>query len=136
MVNPNDCFATNVDRNRIMIFQEGALFPWLIVRENVEFGLKISKVPKEKRNKIAMHHIEMVQLSNFADAYIHQLSGGMKQRVAIARALALNPEILLMDEPFAALDVNTRRLLQEQLFKFVKLQKKQFYLSHITLMRL
>jgi sulfonate transport system ATP-binding protein len=121
---PTDSFATNVDRNRIMIFQEGALFPWLTVRENVEFGLKISKVPKDKRNNIAMHYIEMVQLSNFADAYIHQLSGGMKQRVAIARALALNPEILLMDEPFAALDVSTRRLLQEQLLQIHQSTKK------------
>jgi NitT/TauT family transport system ATP-binding protein len=121
---PTDSFTTDVDRNRIMVFQEAALFPWLTVRENVEFGLKIANVPKDKRNKVAMHYIEMVQLSNFADAYIHQLSGGMKQRVTIARALALNPKILLMDEPFAALDVRTRQLLQEQLLQIHQSTKK------------
>jgi NitT/TauT family transport system ATP-binding protein len=119
-----DSITTDVDRNRIMIFQEAALFPWLTVRENVEFGLKIANVSKDKRNEIAMHYIEMVQLSDFADAYIHQLSGGMKQRVAIARALALNPKILLMDEPFAALDVRTRQLLQEQLLQIHQSTKK------------
>ena len=121
---PTDYFTTAVDRNRIMIFQEAALFPWLTVRENVEFGLKIANVPKDKRTEIAMHYIEMVQLSNFADAYIYQLSGGMKQRVAIARALALNPKILLMDEPFAALDVRTRQLLQEHLLQIHQNTKK------------
>jgi NitT/TauT family transport system ATP-binding protein len=121
---PTDSFTTDIDRNRIMVFQEAALFPWLTVRENVEFGLKIANVPKDKRNKVAMHYIEMVQLSNFADAYIHQLSGGMKQRVTIARALALNPKILLMDEPFAALDVRTRQLLQEQLLQIHQSTKK------------
>jgi NitT/TauT family transport system ATP-binding protein len=121
---PTDSFTTDIDRNRIMVFQEAALFPWLTVRENVEFGLKIANVPKDKRNKVAMHYIEMVQLSNFANAYIHQLSGGMKQRVTIARALALNPKILLMDEPFAALDVRTRQLLQEQLLQIHQSTKK------------
>jgi NitT/TauT family transport system ATP-binding protein len=121
---PTDSFTTDVDRNRIMIFQEAALFPWLTVRENVEFGLKIANVSKDKRKEIAMHYIEMVQLSDFADAYIHQLSGGMKQRVAIARALALNPKILLMDEPFAALDVRTRQLLQKQLLQIHQSTKK------------
>jgi NitT/TauT family transport system ATP-binding protein len=119
-----DFITTDIDRNRIMIFQEAALFPWLTVRENVEFGLKIANVPKDKRNEIGMHYVEMVQLSDFADAYIHQLSGGMKQRVAIARALALNPKILLMDEPFAALDVRTRQLLQEQLLQIHQSTKK------------
>jgi NitT/TauT family transport system ATP-binding protein len=103
------------DTDHIIIFQEGALFPWLTVYENIEFGLKIAKISKEKRREIVMHYIDMVQLTSFAHAFVHQLSGGMKQRVAIARALVLNPKILLMDEPFAALDVQTRRMLYDQL---------------------
>lgn len=100
---------------RIMIFQEGALFPWLNVQDNVEFGLKIAKVPKEKRRQVANKYIEMVGLSKFSESFVYQLSGGMKQRAAIARALAIEPEVLLMDEPFAALDVQTRDLLHEEL---------------------
>jgi NitT/TauT family transport system ATP-binding protein len=100
---------------RIMIFQEGALFPWLNVQDNVEFGLKIARVPKEKIRQIADRYIEMVGLSKFSKSFVYQLSGGMKQRVAIARALAIEPEVLLMDEPFAALDVQTRDSLHEEL---------------------
>jgi NitT/TauT family transport system ATP-binding protein len=107
--------STNTDR--IVIFQEGALFPWLTVYENVEFGLKVAKLPKNNRRDIVMHYIGLVQLTNFANAFVHQLSGGMKQRVAVARALALNPKILLMDEPFAALDIQTRRMLYNQLLQ-------------------
>lgn len=105
------------NERRVVIFQEGALFPWLTVFENVEFGLKAAGVPKEQRHAKANHFIEMVQLSQFANSFVHQLSGGMKQRVAIARALALDPQILLMDEPFAALDVQTRELLHRQLLQ-------------------
>jgi NitT/TauT family transport system ATP-binding protein len=107
--------SNTMSTKRIMIFQEGALFPWLNVQDNVEFGLKIAKVPKEKRRQVADRYIEMVGLSKFAESFVYQLSGGMKQRVAIARALALEPEVLLMDEPFAALDVQTRDLLHEEL---------------------
>ncbi|HZB15626.1 MAG TPA: ABC transporter ATP-binding protein, partial [Nitrososphaeraceae archaeon] len=88
--------------DRIMVFQENALFPWLKVIDNVEFGLKMAGVKKDKRRAIAIHYLDMMQLTKFAEAFTYQLSGGMKQRVAIARALVMDPEILLMDEPFAA----------------------------------
>ena len=110
--------------DRIVVFQEGALFPWLTVYGNIEFGLAIAKVPKNKRKEKVMKLIEMVQLTNFTHAYIHQLSGGMKQRVAIARALALDPKILLMDEPFAALDVQTRKMLYYHLLRIHEETKK------------
>lgn len=100
---------------RIMVFQEGALFPWLTVKENVEFGLKIANIPEEQRIEICDKYIELVGLTKFSRSFIYQLSGGMKQRVAIARALAIDPEILLMDEPFAALDIQTRESLHEVL---------------------
>lgn len=101
--------------DRIMVFQENALFPWLKVIDNVEFGLKMKGVEKKKRTEQAMQFLDMMQLSKFADAYTYQLSGGMKQRVAIARALVMDPEVLFMDEPFAALDSQTRDLLLVEL---------------------
>jgi NitT/TauT family transport system ATP-binding protein len=101
--------------DRIIVFQENALFPWLKVIENVEFGLKMAGVNRAKRNEIAMRYLDMMQLTKFSQSYIHQLSGGMKQRVAIARALVMDPEVLLMDEPFAALDAQTRDLLLVEL---------------------
>ena len=101
--------------DRTMVFQEGALFPWLKVVDNVEFGLKIAGIPKDERRQISQRYLDMMQLTKFADSYTYQLSTGMKQRVAIARALALDPEILLMDEPFAALDSQTRDLLLVEL---------------------
>jgi NitT/TauT family transport system ATP-binding protein len=107
--------GNTLSTKRIMIFQEGALFPWLNVQDNVEFGLKIAKMPKEKSRQVADKYIEMVGLSKFSESFVYQLSGGMKQRVAIARALAIEPEVLVMDEPFAALDVQTRDLLHEEL---------------------
>ena len=96
---------------RIMVFQEGALFPWLTVQDNVEFGLKMAGIPKEERAKISHRYLDMMQLTKFTDSYTYQLSTGMKQRVAIARALVMDPDVLLMDEPFAALDAQTRDLL-------------------------
>jgi len=103
--------VTTTGPERIMVFQEGALFPWLKVIDNVEFGLKMAGIPPEKRVQISKRYLDMMQLTNFADSYTYQLSTGMKQRVAIARALAMDPDVLLMDEPFASLDAQTRDLL-------------------------
>jgi sulfonate transport system ATP-binding protein len=113
ILNGHEIEGTGPDR--IMVFQENALFPWLKVIENVEFGLKVAGLQKEKRRQIALAHLETMQLTKFADSYVYQLSGGMKQRVALARALVLDPEILLMDEPFASLDSQTRDLLSVEL---------------------
>jgi NitT/TauT family transport system ATP-binding protein len=117
--------------DRLLVFQENALFPWLKVIDNVEFGLKMKGIAKEKRNQQAMHYLEMMQLSKFADAYTYQLSGGMKQRVAIARALVMDPEVLLMDEPFAALDSQTRDLLLVELqLIWAKTRKTIVFITH------
>jgi NitT/TauT family transport system ATP-binding protein len=101
--------------DRILIFQDHGLFPWLTVRENVEFGLRMKGMPKEELRKSSHHFLQLVQLSQFPGSYIHQLSGGMRQRVALARSLAMQPDVLLMDEPFAALDAQTRDLLHDEL---------------------
>jgi NitT/TauT family transport system ATP-binding protein len=100
---------------RGVIFQQYALFPWLTVRQNVEFGLRIKGMPAAERRRIAEHFIDLVGLKDFADALPKTLSGGMKQRCAIARAYAVNPTVLLMDEPFGALDALTRVNMQDQL---------------------
>ncbi len=100
---------------RGVIFQQYALFPWLSVRQNVEFGLRIKGMPAAERKRVSDHFINLVGLSDFADALPKTLSGGMKQRCAIARAYAVNPSILLMDEPFGALDALTRVNMQDQL---------------------
>ena len=101
--------------DRGMVFQSYTLYPWLTVRANIEFGLKLAKLRAAERRSISNHLIGLVRLDGFADAYPKALSGGMRQRVAIARALANNPRVLLMDEPFGALDAQTRALMQELL---------------------
>lgn len=106
--------------DRILIFQELGLFPWLTVRQNVEFGLKMAGLPRDERRERARSFLRLVHLTHFEDHYIHQISGGMKQRVALARSLALRPKILLMDEPFAALDAQTRDLLHDELERLWK----------------
>jgi NitT/TauT family transport system ATP-binding protein len=113
------------------VFQEYTLFPWRTVAKNVEFGLELKKMPPEEREKVAGKYIDMVGLEKFKDSYPHQLSGGMRQRTAIARTLAVNPEILLMDEPFGALDAQTRNILQEQLLDiWNKEKKKVLFVTH------
>ncbi|MCY9693697.1 ABC transporter ATP-binding protein [Paenibacillus alginolyticus] len=101
--------------DRIVVFQEHGLFPWLTVLDNVAFGLKQKGLSKKERYALAVEQIKAVHLSKFVDRYPHELSGGMKQRVAIARALVMDPDILLMDEPFAALDEQTRFILLKDL---------------------
>lgn len=101
--------------DRAVMFQEAGLFPWLTVLENVEFGMDISGISKEEKRNKAMEYLKMVHLSKFKDAFIHQLSGGMRQRVALARALTLDSDVLLMDEPFSALDSQTKSILQQEI---------------------
>lgn len=122
--------GTGVDRG--VVFQQYALFPWLTVKKNVEFGLTLKKeLTKEQREEIAMKYIKMVGLEKFVNAYPKELSGGMKQRVAIARAYAVNPSLLLMDEPFGALDAQTRTQLQTELLKTWEEEKKTcFFITH------
>ena len=117
--------------DRIMVFQEGALFPWLTVQDNVEYGLKIAGIPKDERNEISNRYLDMMQLTQFANSYTYQLSTGMKQRVAIARALVMDPDVLLMDEPFAALDTQTRDLLLvEMQLIWQKTKKTIIFVTH------
>jgi NitT/TauT family transport system ATP-binding protein len=101
--------------DRVMIFQSAALFPWLNVLDNVEFGLRMAGMRQTERRDIARRFLKMVHLADFERAFAHELSGGMKQRVALARALVLNPDVLLMDEPFGALDAQARDLLHDEL---------------------
>jgi NitT/TauT family transport system ATP-binding protein len=101
--------------DRILIFQELGLFPWLTAAQNVEFGMKMNGVGKRERESKVRDYLRLVHLQQFKDSYTHQLSGGMRQRVALARALATEPDVLLMDEPFAALDAQTRDLLHDEL---------------------
>lgn len=114
-----------------VVFQQYALYPWLTMEKNVEFGLKMKGIAKEERQEIAKKYIHIVGLDKFARSYPKELSGGMKQRVAIARAYATNPEVLLMDEPFGALDAQTRAQLQENLLNTWQQERKTcFFITH------
>jgi NitT/TauT family transport system ATP-binding protein len=128
-----DGAALNKNRqNRGVVFQDFAqLFPWRTAKHNVEFGLEMRKIDKDTREKTAFEFLRLVGLEKFADVYPHQLSGGMQQRVAIARSLAYNPEVLLMDEPFAALDAMTRDDMQQLLTDvWQKTKKTIVYITH------
>jgi len=113
----NEREVTAPGRERCMVFQQFGLLPWRTVLSNVEFGLEIEGTPKEERREISEKYLELVGLKGFESYYPHQISGGMQQRVGIARALSKKPDILLMDEPFGAVDAQTREQLQEELLK-------------------
>ena len=114
-----------------MVFQEPSALPWLTVRSNVAYGLRMQGVDRSARDSVAAHYIEKVGLTRFARAYPYQLSGGMKQRVSVARAFASDPEILLMDEPFGALDELTRLVLQDELLRlFEETRKTILFVTH------
>jgi NitT/TauT family transport system ATP-binding protein len=118
-------------QGRGMVFQSFDLFPWRTTRENVEFGLEDKGMPANERRDTALRYIELVGLSGFEDSYPHELSGGMQQRVGYARALAIKPQVLLMDEPFGALDVQTRDILQDELLNiWDKEQKTVLFVTH------
>ncbi len=116
---------------RGVVFQQYALFPWMTVKKNVMFGLNLQGIKGAEAEEKAMKYIKMVQLEDFLDHYPKELSGGMKQRVAIARAYAVNPSVLLMDEPFGALDAQTRTQLQSELLEtWEKERKTCFFITH------
>jgi NitT/TauT family transport system ATP-binding protein len=116
---------------RVVVFQEAGLFPWLTVLENVTYGLNLKKMPKEEAKAKALDVLKMVHLSKYVNSYPHELSGGMKQRVSIARALVMEPDILLMDEPFSALDEQTRMVLHKELLDIWRKTKVTiFFITH------
>lgn len=123
--------VTGPGPERAFVFQDFALMPWATVLRNVAFGLELKGVAAAERNRIARHHIEQVGLQGFEDKYPHELSGGMRQRVGIARAFAVNADVLLLDEPFSAVDEQNRRKFQEDLLRLVSLENKTFiFVTH------
>jgi ABC-type nitrate/sulfonate/bicarbonate transport system ATPase subunit len=117
--------VTGPDRRKGMVFQAYTSFPWLTVFENIRFGTKYrADIGAAEKEEVARHYLDLVGLGEFADFYVNRISGGMRQRVAIARTLAAGPDILLMDEPFGALDAQTREFLQDQLLEINRVEKK------------
>ncbi len=114
LVRINGKQITQPGPDRTMVFQDDAVFPWYTVRQNVEYGLRVQKIEKQERERLVNHYIDLVGLNEARDLYPRQLSGGMRKRVDVARAIATKPEVLLMDEPFAALDVLTKQRMQEE----------------------
>jgi len=120
-----------ISRDQGVVFQGYALFPWRTVLQNIEVGLEIRGVKRAERRRIAQEHLALVGLEGFGERYPHEISGGMKQRVAIARSLAYKPEVLLMDEPFAALDAQTREILQGELLRIWEQYRKTIvFITH------
>ena len=114
-----------------MIFQEYSLYPWRTILENVTFGLEVQNMEKRPAQEVALEYLNLVGLAEFADRYPYELSGGMRQRVAVARAMAIEPQILLMDEPFGALDAQTRNMLQKELLEiWQKTKKTIIFVTH------
>jgi NitT/TauT family transport system ATP-binding protein len=117
--------------DRAVVFQQFALFPWKTVRENIAFGLKCKGVPRAKRDRVALEYLELMGMAGTQDNYPHQLSGGMQQRVAIARSYAIEPEVLLMDEPFGSLDAQTRTVMQEELIRLSRVNPRTvLFITH------
>ncbi|NLJ18999.1 ABC transporter ATP-binding protein [Globicatella sulfidifaciens] len=123
--------VTKPGPDRVVVFQEDGLFPWLTVLENIMYGLKLKNIPITTAKEKALDILKLVHLSKYSQSYPHQLSGGMKQRVAIARSLVTEPDILLMDEPFSALDEQTRMVLHHELLEIWKKTKVTiFFITH------
>ncbi len=127
----DDVPITGPGADRVVMFQEHALFPWLNVIQNVKFGMEIAGIPKQEQEEKAMKYLQLMQLEDYRDYAIHQLSGGMRQRVALARALTLDSKILLMDEPFSALDKQTSNRLRSELQDiWMKTRRTIFFITH------
>ena len=123
--------VTGPGSDRTVMFQEHGPFPWLNVIENVKFGMKLAGVPKDEQEQRAMHYLEMVHLKDYKDYPIHQISGGMRQRTALARALTMDSKVLLMDEPFSALDKQTSNRLREELQRiWMETKKTILFITH------
>ncbi|TPW26257.1 ABC transporter ATP-binding protein [Pararhizobium mangrovi] len=127
----NDRVVKAPGSDRAVVFQQFALFPWKTVRQNIEFGLRNKRTPRDERNELVDDVLKLMTLESHRDAYPHQLSGGMQQRVAIARAYVLDPDVLLMDEPFGALDAQTRVVMQEELVRLARINPRTvLFITH------
>ena len=123
--------VTGPSSRMAMIFQDYSLFPWRTVIDNIAFGLEMTGVSEDERHDVAAHYLDLIGLTGFGENYPYELSGGMRQRVAVARALAIDPAVLLMDEPFGALDAQTRNMLQKQLLEiWDKTKKTVLFVTH------
>ncbi len=131
IVSVNGKPVTSPGPDRAVVFQQFALFPWKSVRENIELGLRNKNLPKTERDEAVAGALKLMNLESHAEAFPHQLSGGMQQRVAIARAYVLDPEVLLMDEPFGALDAQTRVVMQEELVRLARVNPRTvLFITH------